>query len=145
MRVKLVAVGRRPPAWAAAGYDEFVSRLPADLKPELVEIPTGRRDESERLLGQVADNAHLVALDERGTMWSTRDLAARLDAWRVAARPLVFMIGGPDGLDDACRARAQETWSLSRLTLPHMLVRVVLAEQLYRAWSVCVGHPYHRD
>ena len=145
MRVKLVAVGRRPPTWAAAGYDEFASRLPPDLKLELVEIPTGRRDEGARLLAHVPDDAHLVALDERGSQWTTRELAARLENWRRAAKPLALMIGGPDGLDDACRARAQESWSLSRLTLPHMLVRVLVAEQLYRAWSLSVGHPYHRD
>lgn len=145
MRVKLVAVGRRPPTWAAAAYDEFAGRLPPDLRPALVEIPTGRRDEGTRLLAQVPDDAHLVVLDERGAPWSTRELAGRLDAWRHAARPLVLMIGGPDGLDAACRRRAQEVWSLSRLTLPHMLVRVVVAEQLYRAWTLTVGHPYHRD
>lgn len=145
MRLRLVAVGRRMPDWAASAYREYTDRLPADLRIELVEIPTGKRDESARILAQLPAGAHVVALDERGRSWSTREFAAALGRWREAAVPVALVVGGPDGLTDECRARAAETWSLSALTLPHMLVRVVVAEQLYRASTILAGHPYHRD
>ena len=145
MRVRLVAVGRRVPEWAAAAYREYTTRLPADLRVELIEIPTGKRDEGARILAQVPAGAHVVALDERGQAWDTRGFASELARWRDAGAPVVLIIGGPDGLTDECRARAAQTWSLSPLTLPHMLVRVVLAEQLYRASTLLAGHPYHRD
>src|SRR5690606_31811049 len=145
MRLRLVAVGRRVPDWAAAAYREYTTRIPADLRLELVEVPSGRKDEGARILAHVPNNAHAVALDGRGTPWNTRELAAELARWRERAAPVALIVGGADGLDAACRARADQTWSLSPLTLPHMLVRVVLAEQLYRASTILAGHPYHRD
>ena len=145
MRIKLVAVGKRMPQWAADAYREFATRMPHELRVELVEIPTGKRDEGARILAQIPDDAHAVALDERGHAWTTRELAARLAGWRDSGRPLVFLIGGPDGHLEEVRARATQSWSLSKLTLPHMLARVVLAEQLYRASTIISGHPYHRD
>ena len=145
MRLRLVAVGRRVPEWAAAAYREYTTRLPPELRVELIEIPTGKRDEGARILAHVPAGAHVVALDERGHAWDTRGFAAELARWRSAGAPVVLIIGGPDGLTDDCRARAAQSWSLSPLTLPHMLVRVVLAEQLYRASTLLAGHPYHRD
>ncbi|MEX0901055.1 MAG: 23S rRNA (pseudouridine(1915)-N(3))-methyltransferase RlmH [Gammaproteobacteria bacterium] len=145
MRIRLVAVGTRMPRWAADAYHEFATRMPAELRVDLVEIPTGKRDEGARILAQIPGDGHVVALDERGSAWTTRELAEQFTAWRESARPLVLIIGGPDGLAADVRDRAAQVWSLSKLTLPHMLVRVVVAEQLYRAWTILSGHPYHRD
>jgi 23S rRNA (pseudouridine1915-N3)-methyltransferase len=145
MRIRLVAVGKRMPQWAADAYLEFATRMPHDLRVELVEIPTGKRDEGARILAHIPADAHAVALDERGSAWTTRELAEQLTAWRASGRPLVFIIGGPDGHAAEVRTRATQSWSLSKLTLPHMLARVVVAEQLYRASTILSGHPYHRD
>lgn len=145
MRIKLVAVGKRMPRWAADAYDEFATRMPPEMRLDLVEIPTGKRDEGARILAQIPGDAHTVTLDERGTPWTTRELAAQLTEWRDSGRPLALVIGGPDGHTAETRARATQSWSLSNLTLPHMLARVVVAEQLYRAWTILSGHPYHRD
>ncbi len=145
MRIRLLAVGKRMPNWAADAYREFASRMPPELRIELIEIPSGKRDEGARILAQIAPDAQAVALDERGSAWTTRELSAQLGAWRESGRPLALIIGGPDGHCAEIRARATQTWSLSNLTLPHMLARVVVAEQLYRAWTILSGHPYHRD
>ncbi len=120
----------------------------------LVEVAAARRGtasperlralEGQRLMAQTDPKDRIVALDERGAAWSTRDLAEKLDDWRMQGRDVALLIGGADGLDDACRARADDVWSLSALTLPHALVRVVVAEQVYRAWTIIAGHPYHR-
>ena len=120
---------------------------------ELTELPPSKRadatsrkaDEGERLLRALGDRTRLVVLDEGGQAWSTRDLAGRLEAWRGGRTAVALVIGGPDGLAPELLARADEHWSLSRLTFPHPLVRLVLIEQLYRAWSLGAGHPYHRD
>lgn len=155
MRIHLLAVGERPNAWVVEGYREFARRLPPECALLLTEVPTGRRvrnadiarlvaQEGERLLQAVPAGARIVALDVRGQSWSTEDLAARMMRWMQDGRDLALMIGGPDGLSDACLERAELRWSLSPLTLPHALVRVIVAEQLYRAWTVCRGHPYHR-
>ena len=121
---------------------------------ELVEVapaggrkrsPEGVREaEAARLLGNLGSRDWVVALDERGKTWSTLDLATKLDNWRMQGRDVAFLIGGAEGLSDACRGRADEVVALSALTLPHALVRVVLVEQIYRAWTVIAGHPYHR-
>lgn len=153
--MRLVAVGKGMPGWVAAGFQEYARRLPPQLVLDLVEVaaahrgPSGhagraREDEGERLLAAVPRGATLVALDERGEGWSTRDLAARLARWMEDGAEPVLLVGGPDGLAPACVARAQRLWSLSPLTLPHMLVRVLVAEQVYRAWTLLCGHPYHR-
>lgn len=155
MRILLLAVGQKMPAWVAAGYAEYAARLPRECSLELVEIAAGKRarhadvarilrDEGERLLAALPRSARLVALDLRGRQDSTEELAARLGAWQRDGRDVALAIGGPEGLDPAVAARAEETWSLSRLTFPHPLVRVIVAEALYRAWSLSVGHPYHR-
>ncbi len=156
MQLRLVAVGRRMPAWVEAGVREYVGRFPPEMGFELVELALGQRSKSEdpakairdegtRMLAQIPDRARVIALDERGKQWSTRELARELDSWRLDARPVTFLVGGPDGLSDECKMRAERMWALSSLTLPHGMVRVLLAEQLYRAWSILSNHPYHRD
>lgn len=152
-RLRLLAVGTRMPGWVQEGFEDYRKRLPRDCALELREIALARRgadvaravrDEGEALLAALDDDEFVVALEVGGRMLSTPDLATRLGSWRDDGQRVAFLVGGPDGLADACRARAREQWSLSRLTLPHPLVRILLAEQLYRAWSLLAGHPYHR-
>jgi 23S rRNA (pseudouridine1915-N3)-methyltransferase len=156
MRLHLLAVGTRMPGWVTAGFNEYARRLPADCALQLHEIALGRRgkgadlararrEEGERLCAAVPKGAQAVALEVDGQRWSTETLAARLDGWRQQGRDVALLVGGPDGLDETARARAELAWSLSPLTLPHPLVRIVLAEQIYRAWSILQGHPYHRS
>jgi 23S rRNA (pseudouridine1915-N3)-methyltransferase len=155
MRLLIVAVGQRQPAWAREAFDEFAKRMPADARIELVEIKAEPRDsgktaqqmmaaEAQRLRAALPKAVWTVALDERGQRRSTEQLAQRLAAWRTGGRDVALLIGGPDGLDAALRSGADETLRLSDLTLPHALARVLLAEALYRAWSLGAGHPYHR-
>ncbi len=154
MKIRLIAVGNRPPEWVSAGFQDYARRLPREMPLELVEVlpaarknlsaQRGREIEAERLLAHVGSRDWLVALDERGRTWSTVELAESLEDWRMQGQDVTFLIGGADGLEDACRARADRVLSLSALTLPHALVRVILAEQLYRAWTIITGHPYHR-
>ena len=155
MKIHLLAVGARMPDWVRAGYTEYAGRLPRECALNLHEIPAGKRsrntnvarivrEEGERLLAAVPPGSRMVALDERGQEWSTLELSERLADWRRDGRDISLLIGGPDGLDAGCRARADLEWSLSRLTLPHGLARVLVAEQLYRAWSLLHHHPYHR-
>ena len=155
MKLALVALGHRMPAWVAAGYDDYASRLPRDWPLDLVELTPEARDRG-RSVGQLLETeakrldaacagAAVVALDEQGSAWSTRELADRLARWRESVRSLAFVIGSADGLDAGFKRRAAARLSISALTLPHALVRVVLAEQLYRAASLLGGHPYHRE
>jgi len=155
MRLHLIAVGNRMPGWVEAGYQEYAKRLPADCALQLHEIAPGqrtkgadleraRREEGEKMLAALPKASHVVALEVGGRAWSTEQLAQRLAHWRQQGQDVALLVGGPEGLADSCRARASEQWSLSPLTLPHPLVRIVLAEQLYRAWSILQGHPYHR-
>lgn len=156
MRLTLLAASNRQPAWVSAGFDSYAKRLRGGIRLDIREIPLAPRPsaaaarraaetEGTRMLAAIPDGAHVVALADSGTMWNTRELAARLRDWVVEGRPVVLLIGGPDGLSASCLARADEKWSLSRLTLPHGLVRIAVAEALYRAWSVLERHPYHRD
>jgi len=155
MRFRVVAIGQRMPSWVVSGWAEYARRFPPGLSLELKEVPAVRRSrnadvgavcrrEGEALLAAVSSDSHVIALDENGSQWSTRELSLEMAGWMQAGREVSFLIGGPDGLSGPCLQRAGERWSLSRLTLPHTLVRVVLAEQLYRAWSVTQNHPYHR-
>ena len=155
MHARLIAVGERMPAWVANGFAEYRKRLSHDLPLELVELKPGARgkgrddaraihDEGVEMLAALPRDAHVVALDGRGKTWSSEDLAAQLKGWRMTGRDLAFLIGGPDGHAPDVLARADQCWSLGPLTLPHMLVRLVLAEQLYRAVTILAGHPYHR-
>ncbi len=143
------------PGWVDAGVAEYTKRLPAEFALQLSDVPLGRRGkgldveqavrkETEALLARVRPQEHVVALEVSGLRVSTEALAQRLDAIRRDGRNLVLLVGGPDGLGDACLQRADEKWSLSALTLPHPLVRIVVAEQIYRAWTLLNGHPYHR-
>lgn len=155
MRIEVVSVSARQPDWVRSGFDEYARRLTAGYSLTLRELPLARRgsstpvvraieQEGERLLAAAAGADHLVALDEGGAAWTTVDLAARLEAWTRTGSSVALLIGGPDGLSPACLTAARERWSLSALTLPHGLVRILVAEALYRALSLSRGHPYHR-
>lgn len=155
MQIHLIAVGSKMPGWVEQGYQEFAKRLPAECSLKLVEIPAGKRgknadiarltrEEGERTLAAIPKGARVVALDVKGKPWSTEQLAQQLHGWLGDGRDVALLIGGPEGLADSCRGRADTLWSLSPLTFPHPLVRIVVAEQLYRAWSILQNHPYHR-
>ena len=155
MKIHLIAVGQKMPDWVEAGYGEYAQRLPRECALELKEIAPGRRgkgadlqrairEEGEKTLAALPKEALVIALDERGREWSTEQLADELEQWLAGGRDVALLVGGPDGLAAECKARAERLWSLSKLTLPHPLVRVVLAKQIYRAWSILKGHPYHR-
>ncbi len=155
LKLRVVALGHRMPAWIADGWREYADRLPRDIVLELVELKPEPRDRGRPVAAMLAAEATrlvaacrgagIVALDERGEAWSTRAFAERLERWRDGAREIAFVIGSADGLDPAFKRRAEATFSLSALTLPHGLARVLLAEQIYRAASLLAGHPYHRD
>lgn len=143
------------PKWVEEGYAEYAKRLPSECALRLHEIPMAKRNkaadtkrlvqqEGERMLAAIPKGARVVALDVQGRTWSTPQLAGQLESWMAGGRDVALLVGGPDGLSRQCLDRAEQTWSLSPLTLPHPLVRVVVAEQLYRAWSITQGHPYHR-
>lgn len=155
MHIRLLAVGDRQPAWVNDAFGTYAERLPREWKFRLDTIPTVRRTkndksrqameaEGEHVLAKLQDAEQVVLLDERGKQFSSKGLASRLSDWQSDGRDLCLIIGGPDGVSDACRRRANVTWSLSSLTLPHGLARILVAEQLYRAWSLQSGHPYHR-
>ncbi|AVP95751.1 23S rRNA (pseudouridine(1915)-N(3))-methyltransferase RlmH [Ahniella affigens] len=153
MRVRLITVSERQPDWVNSAFADYAKRLPKHLQPQLVELPLAKRredvlkakaDEGLRILDACKD-AQLIALDERGKALSSRDLAGLLPGWEQSGRDIALVVGGPDGLDASVLQRAALKWSLSALTLPHGMVRVILAEQMYRAWSIQSGHPYHRD
>ena len=155
MKLLLVAVGQRPPAWAAAAYDDFAKRFPPEMRLELKAVkaePRGGKSapqlmaaEAQRIEAALPKGVRRVALDEHGSRVTTAQLAARLVAWQGDGRDVGLLIGGPDGLDPKLKSSADETLRLSDLTLPHAFVRVLLAEALYRAWTVSIGHPYHRE
>lgn len=155
MRLVIAAVGQRQPAWADAAYEDFAKRFPPEMKLELKAVkaePRGSKAaeqlmaaEAQRLEAACPKGARRVLLDERGTRLTTTELARRFEFWLGDGRDLVFFIGGPDGLDPALKATADESLRLSDLTLPHAFVRFLLAEALYRAWSLRNGHPYHRE
>ena len=155
MRLTVHAVAGKLPRWVAEGSADYERRLPRELKLAWRDVPLARRGadgsgavlaerEGEQLLKGLGDDDRVIALDPAGEPWRTEDLARHLADWQMEGRPLAFLIGGPDGLSPACRARAERSWSLGRLTLPHPLVRIVLVEQLYRAWTILNNHPYHR-
>jgi 23S rRNA (pseudouridine1915-N3)-methyltransferase len=159
MKLALVAVGQRQPAWADAAFDDFAKRFPPECRLELRAVKAEPRGsgksgkpaevlmaaEAARLEAALPKGARRVVLDERGERRSTVQLAERLRFWLGDGRDVAFVIGGPDGLDAGLKASADETLRLSDLTLPHAFARVLLAEALYRAWSLQAGHPYHRE
>ena len=155
MRTRLISVGERMPSWVAEGFVEYRKRLSRELPIELVEIPLGNRgkgrdplravnDEGAAVLSALTGDTHVVALDGAGKAWSSEQLATQLATWRMQGRDLAILIGGPDGHAPAALERARQRWSLGPLTLPHMLVRLIVVEQLYRAATILAGHPYHR-
>ncbi len=155
MKTRLISVGERMPGWVADGFAEYRKRLSHELPLELIEIPLGGRgkgrdpvraiaDEGTAVLAALPKDTHVVALDGRGKPWSSEQLSGELARWRMGGRDLAILIGGPDGHAADVLARADQRWSLGPLTLPHMLVRLVVVEQLYRATTMLAGHPYHR-
>lgn len=155
MKICLIAVGTRMPAWVLDGYQEYAKRMPKELKPELVELPLAVRSKStntqnaiasegDNMLKHLSNGSRTIALDVLGKPVSTEQLSQKMADWQMDGRNVNIIIGGPDGLDARCLAQADEKWSLSALTLPHPLVRVLLIEQLYRAWTILQNHPYHK-
>jgi 23S rRNA (pseudouridine1915-N3)-methyltransferase len=155
VKLSIVAVGQRMPAWAQTAYDDYAKRFPPELRVDIKTVKTEPRGsktletlylaERGRIEAAIARGTRIVVLDERGTSLTTAALAARLTAWQREGDDVALVIGGPDGLDPAFRAAAHERIRLSDLTLPHAMARVLLIEQLYRAWSLNAGHPYHRE
>ena len=155
MKIRLLCIGQKMPSWVTQGYDEYAKRINGDCKIELVELPMAKRSknssvpqmkekEAQTIFSAIKPTEYIVALDVLGKQVSTPDLAVKIKNWQMLGCDIALLIGGPDGLHDDVLAKAKEKMSLSKLTLPHPLVRVLLAEQLYRAWSINKGHPYHK-
>lgn len=153
MKIRILSVGARAPDWVRTGFTNYVSRMPKNLGVELVEIPPSKHvqdperyiaDEGERILTKVKQDNWLIALDERGEQVTSKQLAQKFEKWQMQGQDVLIAIGGSDGLSADVKSRANEVLSLSKLTYPHHLVRVVIAEALYRAWTISTGHPYHR-
>lgn len=155
MKVKVIAVGTKMPKWVDEGVREYTKRLPRDFVVEFYEIALGNRSkgadlkkaiqaESKAILEVLSERDWVIALEVKGKVWSTETLAEQVKEWQMRGDNVALLVGGPDGLSEMCRNRANQQWSLSALTLPHPLVRILLAEQLYRAYSINQNHPYHR-
>ena len=155
MRIRLIAIGTRMPDWVNQGFADYASRLPKQCALELEQIRPGRRtraapperavaEEGQRMLAAVRPSERVIAMDVKGKGLTSEDWARRLQDWMQGGSDIALLVGGPDGLPGDCLARSESVWSLSQLTMPHGLVRVVIAEQLYRAWSLLSNHPYHR-
>lgn len=155
MKIRLIAVGTKMPAWISAGYQEYAKRFPAEMPLELIEIAAGKRGknadlqrlierEGQDMLAAIGSQDRVISLEVQGQSWTTEQLANKLSQFRQQGQNLSLLVGGPEGLAPAALARADLRWSLSALTLPHPLVRILLAESLYRAWSLMSNHPYHR-
>ena len=156
MHLDILTIGTRMPGWVNEGVETYQKRLPKHMDLRFHELSPAQRlsgsaqdkikqKEGKLMLKALRNDAYVIALDERGISWSSTDLATQLERWFANYPRVAFLIGGADGLDERVRQRADHIWSLSSLTLPHALVRVVLTEQLYRAWTLTQGHPYHRD
>lgn len=156
MKLQLIAVGTKMPSWVTEGFTEYQRRFPKDMPFELIEIPAGKRGknadikrildkEGEQMLTACGKGNLIVTLDIPGKPWTTEQLAGKLESWKNDGRDVSLLIGGPEGLSSQCKQAANCSWSLSPLTLPHPLVRVIVAESLYRAWSLTTNHPYHRE
>ena len=154
MRLRVLAVGQKMPAWVEQGVAEYARRMPREVSVEWLDIPPAKRgaatpaqyreQEAEAIEARLKDKDYVVALDIAGKAVSTELIAERFDQWQMQGEQVSIVVGGPDGLHSQILKDAKERWSLGQITLPHPLVRVILAEQLYRAWSVQAGHPYHR-
>ena len=156
MQIQLISIGNRMPAWVQLGYEEYAKRLPRECELVLKEIAPGKRgkntdvariikEEGDRMIAAIGKDTHVVTLDVPGRPWSTPDLAQAMKRWLESGRHVALLVGGPEGLSGEVKRIAYESWSLSRLTFPHPLVRVIIAEQIYRAWSILNHHPYHRE
>ncbi|MAK71574.1 23S rRNA (pseudouridine-1915-N(3)-) methyltransferase [Idiomarina aquatica] len=156
MQIQLLAVGNKMPGWVSEGYQEYERRFPNECKLSLHEISPHKRGkkadtrrltelEGEALLNAVPKGNRIVTLEVHGKPWTTHQLAQQLEGWQMDGRDVSLLVGGPEGLSSTCLAAAEQRWSLSPLTLPHPLVRVIVAESLYRAWSLNNNHPYHRE
>jgi 23S rRNA (pseudouridine1915-N3)-methyltransferase len=156
MRINFICMGQKMPTWVQQGYQEYAKRLPSQCELHLIEIPLTRRgknaditriqqDEGKRMLTHIDRDSLVIALDERGKTWSTQQLSQQMNNWMQNYTQVALLVGGPEGLAPDCLQQAQQKWSLSALTLPHPLVRIVVAEQIYRAWTVINNHPYHRE
>ena len=155
MQINLITVGNRMPSWVEQGYDEYAKRMPRECELVLKEVAPGKRtknsdvarivrDEGERMLATIPQGSHIVTLDIPGKHWTTPELSQAMKRWLESGQNVALLVGGPEGLADSVKHVARESWSLSKLTFPHPLVRIVAAEQLYRAWSILNNHPYHR-
>jgi 23S rRNA (pseudouridine1915-N3)-methyltransferase len=154
MKINLIAVGKKMPSWVDVGFKEYARRMPSELSLNLIEISAVKRTknlnaqqilerEGKQILAAIPANDYVIALDVRGKSFSTEQLAKQLQMWRENARDISLLVGGPEGLSNECLNRADFKWSLSKLTFPHPLVRVIIAEQLYRAFTILSHHPYH--
>jgi len=155
MRIRLLTITHKMPAWIQEGYEEYAKRLPSSCTLELVEIAAEKRGnnadikritarEGEKMLAAIKPNHHVIALDVKGKLWSTEDLSTQLGQWLQDGRHIDLLVGGPEGLAPECMKKAENVWSLSPLTFPHFIIRLMVAEQIYRAHSMLQGHPYHR-
>jgi len=156
MQINLISIGNRMPGWVQQGYEEYAKRLPRECELVIKEIAMGRRsknsdiarllkEEGELMIAAIPKGARIVTLDIPGKVWTTPELAEALQRWLAGGQPLALLVGGPEGLSDMVKQVAHESWSLSKLTFPHPLVRILVAEQLYRAWTLLNNHPYHRE
>ncbi|WP_293745709.1 23S rRNA (pseudouridine(1915)-N(3))-methyltransferase RlmH [uncultured Paraglaciecola sp.] len=156
MRIQMIAVGMKMPAWVEQGFSEYCRRFPADMPLQLTEIVAGKRGknadikrilhkEGELTLAAIPKGNRVVTLEVTGVPWDTPKLAKTMESWQMDGRDVSLLIGGPEGLAPECIKIAEQKWSLSSLTLPHPLVRIIVAESLYRAWSINNNHPYHRE
>lgn len=155
MKIRLLTITHKAPEWIQTGYEEYAKRLPAHCALELIEIPAEKRTanadlkriadrEGEKMLAIINPQHHVIALDVKGKSWSTEDLSSQMNEWLHSGRNIDLLVGGPEGLAISCLQKANEKWSLSPLTFPHILVKLIVAEQIYRAYTILQGHPYHR-
>ncbi|MGI9283913.1 MAG: 23S rRNA (pseudouridine(1915)-N(3))-methyltransferase RlmH [Pseudomonadales bacterium] len=155
MKIRILAFGQRMPVWVDSGADDYLQRVSAGLGISLTDLALEKRNKAQsldkirqcedaKMLSSIKTDECVIALDQRGKQWSTEELAASLRDWQMSGRDYCLLIGGPEGLGENSLARADMRWSLAKLTLPHPLVRIILLEQLYRAWTINTGHPYHR-
>ncbi|GLR70490.1 23S rRNA (pseudouridine(1915)-N(3))-methyltransferase RlmH [Agaribacter marinus] len=156
MQVQIIAVGNKMPKWVVEGSNEYLKRFPSDFRVEFTEISPGKRSKSvniqniidaegKKCLDAIPKGNKIIALEVKGKAWDTPQLAKQLDSWKMDGRNVSLLIGGPEGLSQDCKNAAEQWWSLSPLTLPHPMVRIIVSEALYRAWSVTQNHPYHRE
>jgi len=155
MKIRLLTITHKSPSWIQEGYDDYAKRLPPSCALELVEIPAEKRSvnadlkrimerEGEKMLAAIKPGHHVIALDKGGKSWTSEQLSTELAKWLQGGRNIDLLVGGPEGISPACLQQARETWSLSALTFPHLIVRLILAEQIYRAYSILQNSPYHR-